>query len=196
MSCSPFDLKDYIFGELSEPDRAAVSAHVEQCAGCREELDRLQLTATILRSVQDEDPPRRIAFVSDRVFEPRWWQTLWNSAPRLGFASAALVAAAIVAHAFLVRPVPQPQLPVSAPAAIEARIGSEVARRVDTAVRSAVAESEARQNAKSARLVEAMRQDFDFQRRADRVAFEETLTVMQKRYNMVLVANNDIGGRP
>ncbi len=194
MSCSPFDLKDYFFGELNETERAAAAAHVEGCSACREELDRLRLTEAVLHSLREEEPPRRIAFVSDRVFERHWWQVLWNSGPRLGFASAALVAAAIVVHALAGRPVPA--APAVAPAAIEARIEAEVGRRLDAAFRNAVSESEKRQAARTTELVNAVRQDLDFQRRADRVAFEETLTLMQKRYNMVLVASNDLGGRP
>ena len=49
--------------------------------------------------------PYRIAFVSDKIFEPRGWAWLWNSAPRLGFVSAAMLAAAILVHG-LVRPAP------------------------------------------------------------------------------------------
>jgi anti-sigma factor RsiW len=193
MSCSPFDLKDFFFGELNEPECSGVSAHLERCAGCREELDRLRLTQAGLRSVREEDPPRRIAFVSDKVFEPRWWQSLWNSAPRLGFASASVLAAAIMVHAF-VRPAPPAPAPALDTAAIEARVGSEVALRVDAAVKSAVAQSEARQARKAGELVEAVRRDVDFQRRADRVAFEEILTVMQKRYANLQIASLE-GGR-
>jgi anti-sigma factor RsiW len=194
MSCSPFDLKDFFFGELNESEWSEVSAHLERCAGCREELDRFRLTRDALCSVHEEDPPRRIAFVSDKVFEPRWWQALWNSAPRLGFASASVLAAAIMVHAF-VRPAPPTPAPVLDTAAVEARIGAEVARRVDVAVTSAVARSEARQARKAGEMVEAVRRDVDFQRRADRVAFEEILTVMQKRYANLQLASLE-GDRP
>jgi anti-sigma factor RsiW len=194
MSCSPFDLKDFFFGELSAPERAAVSTHIQGCTVCREELDRLQLTRDSLRSAVEEEPPRRIAFVSDNVFEPRWWQVLWNSGPRLGFASAALLAAAILVHGF-VRPAPQAPAPSVNAAAIEARVGAEVARRVDAAVQAAVAQSEARQAKKTGEMVEAVRHDFEFQRQSDRVAFQEILTVMQKRYSGLVVASNDLGGR-
>jgi anti-sigma factor RsiW len=194
MSCSPFDLKDFFFGELSESERAEVSTHLHGCAPCREELDRLQLTRDALHSAVEEEPPRRIAFVSDRVFEPRWWQVLWNSGPRLGFASAALLAAAIVVHGFVQPSPPQPAPAVNA-AAIEARVSAEVERRVHAAVQAAVAESEARQAKRAGEMVEAVRRDFDFERRADRVAFEETLTLIQKRYNVLLVASADLGGR-
>jgi anti-sigma factor RsiW len=99
MSCSPFDLKDFFFGELNEPECSEVSAHLERCAGCREELDRLRLTQAGLRSVHEEDPPRRIAFVSDKVFEPRWWQRAFNQIVRSPtFAAGVLVAAAILIH--------------------------------------------------------------------------------------------------
>ncbi len=196
MSCSPFDLKDYFFGELGEAERAGVRAHVETCQACAEELDRLRLTEATLHSLHEEEPPRRIAFVSDKVFEPRWWQTWWNSAPRLGFASAAVLALAIIVHAFA-RPavVTAPGREVDV-AAIEARVRSEADSRIQAAVRAAMAESEARQAQKTVELVDATRKDIEFQRHADRVAYEETLTLLQKRYNGLLLASAEMGGRP
>jgi anti-sigma factor RsiW len=195
MSCSPFDLKDYFFGELDEAECARVRTHVESCRACAEELDRLRLTEAALHSLREEEPPRRIAFVSDPVFEPRWWQVWWNSAPRLGFASAALLAIAILVHAFA-RPVVVVAPPAVEAAAIEANVRAGAAGRVEAAVRAAVAESEARQARKTAELVEAARRDIEFQRRADRVAFEETVTLLQKRYNGLLMASAEYGGRP
>src|SRR5947209_5761289 len=103
MGCSPFDLKDYFFGELSVADRRSVDHHVASCVACRDELETLQLTQTALLSVRDEEPPRRIAFVSDKVFEPKWWQTLWTG-PKVGFASAAMLSFAILAHGFIAAP--------------------------------------------------------------------------------------------
>lgn len=118
MSCSPFDLKDYFFGELKSAERDAVEAHAATCEVCREELNALQSTRAALLSIPDEEPPRRIAFVSDKVFEPRWWQVLWNSGPKLGFASAAMLSAAILFHGFTARP---------SPAVIEAEVAKAVA---------------------------------------------------------------------
>lgn len=195
MSCSPFDLKDYFFGELGEAECARVRTHVESCATCADELDRLRLTEAALRSLHEEEPPRRIAFVPDKVLEPRWWQVWWNSAPRLGFASAALLAIAILVHGFARPVVVVSRAPVQA-AAVQAPVRTQDANAVDDAVRAAVAESEARQARKTAELVEAARRDIDFQRRADRVQFEETLMLLQKRYNGLLVASAEYGGRP
>ncbi len=79
---------------------------------------------------------------------------------------------------------------------MQAPVRTQDANAVDDAVRAAVAESEARQARKTAELVEAARRDIDFQRRADRVQFEETLMLLQKRYNGLLVASAEYGGRP
>ena len=51
---------------------------------CREELARLRLTLDALSTLREEEMPRRIAFVSDKVFEPRWWQSVPASVVRGG----------------------------------------------------------------------------------------------------------------
>ena len=56
--------------------------------GNREELELLQATRTALQALPQEEAPRRIAFVSDKIFEPRWWQRIWQSGPAMGFASS------------------------------------------------------------------------------------------------------------
>jgi anti-sigma factor RsiW len=101
MSCSQFDLKSYFLGEPDVAVRGAVEEHLKACLSCREELDRLRLTRAALASVPDEEMPHRIAFVSDKIFEPRGWARFWGSAPRLGFASAAMLSAAIIIHGFI-----------------------------------------------------------------------------------------------
>ncbi|MGA3260789.1 MAG: zf-HC2 domain-containing protein [Bryobacteraceae bacterium] len=147
MSCSPFDLKDYFFEELDGAERKQVEAHVTGCRTCREELSRLRLTGTTLLSLREEEIPRRIAFVSDPVFEPsawrRWWSGFWNTPARLGFGSAALVSAALVVFA-LARPAPvQPvrlvQVPTvqtaqAVPAVSEAAIQARIDQAADRAV--------------------------------------------------------------
>src|ERR1700723_3609841 len=94
------DLKAYALDEVTRQERGIVEDHVRGCQSCREELDRLNLTRSALALLEDEEIPRRIAFVSDRVFEPRWWQTMWRSGPVMGFASASVLAAAILVVGF------------------------------------------------------------------------------------------------
>lgn len=107
MSCAPFDLNDYWFEELGAEEKRQVEAHLRGCVGCREELDRLHATQRALLRLREEEIPRRIAFVSDKVFEPsgaaRWWAAVWESVPRLAWATA-LVLAVFFAGAWISRP--------------------------------------------------------------------------------------------
>lgn len=95
MKCNEFDWKGYTLGELSQEERAQAEAHAAGCAGCREELAATRLTLDALSTLREEEVPRRIAFVSDKVFEPRWWQRFQPT-----FAAACVIAAAIVVHGF------------------------------------------------------------------------------------------------
>jgi anti-sigma factor RsiW len=154
MSCSPFDLRDYLLRELAGPQqRRQVEAHVKTCAPCREELDRLRITEAALLSLADEEIPQRIAFVSDKIFEPspwrRWLAAFWNSGARLGFVSAAMLSASLVLFALKQAPAPalsvmRPAIPAAvtvtrAVAASEAVVPeAEIQRRIQTAVEQAV----------------------------------------------------------
>src|SRR5690349_1811051 len=138
MSCSPFDLRDYVLEELSDPQQRQMDSHVKSCSGCREELDRLRLTHTALLAVPDEEIPQRIAFVSDKIFEPapwrRWLASFWGSAAQLGFVSAAMLSAAIVVYAFRPAPVVQVAQASKAPTPIVQTVSdAEIQARVDAA---------------------------------------------------------------
>jgi anti-sigma factor RsiW len=172
MSCSPFDLRDYFLKELPDQERRHVEAHVRDCLSCREELDRLGMTQAALFSLRDEEIPQRVAFVSDQIFEPspwrRAWSALWNSGPRLGFVSAAMLSAALVVFS-LARPAPAvvavhaPVSPVAAVAPAEIP-DAQIQARIDSAVARAVAASEQRQTAKTKTLMadlEATRQKWN-----------------------------------
>ena len=156
MSCSPFDLRDYFLKELPDSDERQVEAHVRNCQPCLEELDRLRLTEAALFALREEEIPRRIAFVSDQVFEPspwrRWWAGLWASTARLAFASAAMLSIAIVVGAL--RPAGQQiALRPSAPQVVQAISDTEIQSRIDTAVTKAAAQVEARQTEKTKQLM-------------------------------------------
>ncbi len=195
MSCSPFDLRDYVFGELAETQHRQVDLHVRSCAGCQEDLEQLRVTHATLLSLRDEEVPQRIGFVSDKVFEPwlprRVWQAFWGSSPKLGFASVAMLSAVLVAVTFF-RPA------VVAPAAVApldtARIEARVSERVTAAVGKAVAESEARQARNTAELLAAAERRFQKQRTSDLERVVEQFSYLQKRYNVLLHANYLAGG--
>jgi anti-sigma factor RsiW len=194
MSCPEFDLKGYVLKELPRAEARATELHAAGCNACREELERLSLTFTALRAVPEEEMPRRIAFVSDKVFEPKWWQAWLNSGPRMAFVSSLVLAAAILAHG-VIRPVevagPAPALDT---AVIEARVNREVALRLDHAVKQAVTESEARQAEKIRTVVAAAEKRFEFERQADRVQVEEAFNVVRKQMTRWYMASAELGG--
>ena len=120
MSCEGYDWKGYALGELAAGERREAEAHAATCEGCRGELAHVRLTVDTLSALREEEVPRRIAFVSDKVFEPRWWETFM----RPTFAAACVLAAAIVMHGYVTRP------PAVDAAAIQAQVNQAVGRAV------------------------------------------------------------------
>jgi anti-sigma factor RsiW len=95
------DWKAYALGELDATARQQAESHAAQCSGCREELATLRVTLDALSVLREEEIPRRIAFVSDKVFEPRWWQRFFQlTFANPVFSAACVVAMAILVHAF------------------------------------------------------------------------------------------------
>jgi hypothetical protein len=162
MKCSPFELKDYFLKELTVPQAAQVEEHIHTCPECRDEFDRLRLTEAALFSLRDEEIPQRIAFVSDKIFEPspwrRWISGFWGSAGRLGFASAAMLSAAIVF--FSVNYKPAPALvqgpPVTQKVVAVGPSREEIQAQIDTAVAKAVDQTVSR-STETTRLVADLR---------------------------------------
>ena len=98
MSCNSPDLKPdwkaYVLRELGQDAHRQAEAHLATCSTCHEEVATLRLTLDTLSTLREEEMPRRIAFVSDKVFEPRWWQRVFSPT----FAAGVLVAIAILIH--------------------------------------------------------------------------------------------------
>jgi anti-sigma factor RsiW len=192
MSCSTVDVKAYFLGELAVSEKASLEGHVRACQSCREELERMNLTQAALLSLEEEEVPQRIAFVSDKVFEPRWWQTMWRSGPTMGFASALMLAAAILVHAYS-RPVVQPATgPTVDTAQIEQRIQREVGARVDAAVAKAVSQTEARQTEQIVKVLDAAEKRIQSQRRSDMALVQQAARFYEQQTARLMVAvNND-----
>jgi len=125
MSCispeSKPDWKAYVLRELGQDAHRQAEAHLATCSTCHEEVATLRLTLDTLSTLREEEMPRRIAFVSDKVFEPRWWQRVFSPT----FAAGALVAAAILIHGAM-------------------EVGRPGQAQVDAAVNKAISQVEAR----------------------------------------------------
>lgn len=180
MGVHEFDVHDYFLGELAEAERLAADRHIRSCDVCSAELERLRLTRTSLLMVRDEEPPQRIAFVSDKVFEPsasrRWLAAFWASGARLAFASSAMLSAALLFYSVrqpAVRVVEKP-VPVQAASAPV---------NVDAIVQEAVAKAEARGEARTRELLKASEERHARDNQALMIRLDEAFTVLQKRDN-------------
>jgi hypothetical protein len=184
MSCSSVvDLKAYFLGEVTRAEKSSVEDHVRACQSCREELDRLKLTDTALRSLVEEDAPQRIAFVSDKVFEPRWYETIWRSGPAMGFASSALLAGAILVHGFSLRaPTQSTATPTVNTAQIEQRIEREVNIRLDAAV--------AKQRDQMASMLDAAQKSYESKRQADLLDVRQAVDYYKNQTARLMMAAN------
>lgn len=197
MSCSPFDLRDYFLEELPEPDKRQVDLHLKDCSGCRAEFGRLRAAGAALLTLRDEEIPRRIAFVSDKIFEPspvrRWWQAFWASGARLGFASAAMLSVAILVSAFTRTPAPAPAAPGPAVQVTAASLQPEIDRRVAAAVARASAGIEAEQRKKTAGIVAALEKRNEIDRQSLVLAMEKNFEYMSRRLSRFTVASAGYG---
>ena len=190
MSCTTLDVKAYFLGELAASEKSSLEGHLHGCQSCREELERLNLTRTALLSLEEQDVPQRIAFVSDKVFEPRWWQTMWRSGPAMGFASALMLAAAILVHTYA-RPVAQPAtISTVDTAQMEQRIQREVGARVDAAIAKAVSQTEARQTEQIAKVLQASEKKIESQRRSDMAVMQQAARYYEQQTARLTVAMN------
>jgi anti-sigma factor RsiW len=192
MTCSSVDVKAYFLGEASLAEKSSVEDHVRACESCGEELDRLKLTDTALRSLAEEEAPQRIAFVSDKVFEPRWFEKIWRSGPAMGFASAALLAAAILVHGFSVNGFARPATtPAVDTAQIEQRIEREVNARLNVEVAKAVSATEAKQTQQMASMLDAAEKRFESKRQTDMAIVQQAAQYYEKQTARLMVAVND-----
>ncbi len=188
------DLKSYAMGEGSASERKAAEAQLLQSAEAREELRALEFTLQALKSIPDEEIPRRIAFVSDPVFAPTWWERFWQSGPQLGFASAAMLTMAILGHGALVRPDLAPALgPVVAQTNVSP---ADVDRAVAVAVNRALAAAETRQKVMLDTALAAAEQRHRVETQMMAVTFDENLSLLRKQLNRMYVtsANLSAGG--
>jgi anti-sigma factor RsiW len=196
------ELRDYAFDELAAESRHSLEQHIAGCPDCAAELDRLRLTTAALHILPDREIPQRIAFVSDKIFEPsparRWLESFWNSGARLGFASACVLAMALGVSAYH-RPAAATN---AAPANIQTSMTApDLSKQIDVAVAKAMIQVREQVREEDARTLKAALDDserkHDQERRALMVAMGENLDFMQKRLStMTVLASNDFGARP
>ena len=214
MTCTDFDIRDFFLGELPESDRERTVRHLASCSGCAGELESLRHLRFALELLPDQEPPQRIGFVSDKVFEParsrRMWNAFWNSAPRLGFASAAMLSVALVIFAF--RPAPVAvvsRVPITAqtvafsgvkppdvklPNVTLPDVTPLINETVREAVRKAVADTELRQQKRTDLLLAASERKHEQDQQAIMMRVADAYTMMQKRIMVSRASLVNYGG--
>jgi anti-sigma factor RsiW len=172
-------LRDYAFDELSGDELRSMERHLSACSVCAAELDQLRLTTAVLRVLPDREVPQRIAFVSDKVFPrspiARFFLGFWNSAARLGFASAFILGVALIISAYH-RPAPLPMPGQSSTVSLGA-VNQIVNKAVDKAVAQARADDQRFMNA----ALEIAERRHEEENRALMTAVKDDMEVMQKR---------------
>lgn len=179
-------LRDYAFDEVPHSERAAIEQHVAACSECSLELDRLRVTTAALRALPDREIPQRIAFVSDRLFEPSLWRRFWGSGAQLGFASACVLAVAIVVSAW--------HFAGARPA--EVRTIVQTASVPQEQIEAAVAKAVEQVRSEDMQMIQAGEQKRDAEYRNQMIAISENFTVLQKRLSMsyARLASSDVPG--
>jgi hypothetical protein len=94
--CDKETLIDYLYGELSSPEREAFDRHLATCAACRDEVTGLRVTRTHLESWAPPEPDLGFEIVRgpQKPAAPVRW---WGLSPAWGFAAAAMLVGAISA---------------------------------------------------------------------------------------------------
>lgn len=205
------DLRELVFGDelarTPEAELQAISEHPER----QEELNRLLQLREALLTLADEEPPRRTVLVAPAAERMPWWRSLLSfGAPGWGFAGAMALAAAIVAHGWLMRPAGEVLQVAGNPAGsgaptatgaitlndaqIEARVNAAVEQRLGSLLQQVRAELKTEHQREARRLVAAAEERLQQQHDAEMFQMREAVTFIQKKYGRQMVANVAFAG--
>ncbi|MES1260596.1 MAG: hypothetical protein ABUS49_02585 [Acidobacteriota bacterium] len=165
-------LRDYAFDELPAGERREMEEHLTGCACCAAELDRFRLTTAALRILPDREIPRRIAFVSDKIFEPspvaRFFRSAWP-----GFASAAVMGVALLFTVW--------HRPAEVRTVVQAEPAADISGQIDRAVAIAVRQAREEDAKLTQAALEAAEVKHEREHRFLMASVDQSLEVMQKR---------------
>jgi Putative zinc-finger len=107
------NLGDYLEGDLSLETRASVDAHLDGCVECAQEVDEMQRTIRLLRTLPDpETPPMIAANVMRRIrageTQPSWFGRIGRSIGAVLEPTFVLPASAIAVAGLVVMVVQEP----------------------------------------------------------------------------------------
>lgn len=182
-------LKDLLLGELPHREAEAFRTRIAADPALSDEWERLQTMRVALDALPQEELPRRIAFVSDKVFAPSLFERLFGSWPQAAFASACMLAIAIVAHGALTKPAP-----VAAPVASNVQQVEILNARIQSLESALAARPTTQQVSLDAKQLDAklaqLEQRIRTQQDADMIAIGQQLQVFRRDLGNSLRAQN------
>lgn len=199
-------LMNIVLDEAEPDDHLRIKSHLEICEACRAAMNELSLTRKlVVQGLPQEEPPRRTAFVTTGAASPTgWFGFLWQRAftVPLGVAAALVLVLATLALAHARVGVQQGRWElafgaapaVSAPATQSTSVplvapASFTQEQVRQIVAAAVNESETRQRAESAALVEAAMARTDQRNVAALQTFAEQIRYLQQKQTVLAKQN-------
>lgn len=184
-------LRDYFFDEMPAGERAAMEAQLAASPELRAELRQLEMTATALRMLPDQEPPRRIAFVSDKVLAPSWS----SRAARWMFGAGPVLASAALSALAVFWVMTNRTAPVPSPSVVTRTQVTQDPGKVEALIRDAVAQSELRSTEKTKLLLADAERRHELERQQLLLNVQDTLNYWQKKMNVMQVASVDLGAR-
>jgi hypothetical protein len=164
-------VRDYAFKELPAGERREMEQHLSLCPECAADLDQLQATTAALLSLEDKEIPQRIAFVSDKVFEPslmaRFFRSSWA-----GFASAGVMAVALALTAW--------HKPAEVRTIVVAR-DADYSKKIDDAIAKAVRQVRDEDARTTKALLDAAELKHEREHSVLIATIRENIEVMEKR---------------
>ena len=187
-------VRDYSFDELAPAERRDLEQHLTACSDCVGELDRLRLTTAVLRVLPDQEIPSRISFVSESTAPRGWFSAFWNSAARLGFASACVLAAGLSFSAYRYTANTHPPDTTSA-----VQTAQVTKTQLDEAITKAVAQAVEKTHADDVRMTNTALNQIETkyaqQARNLMIAAQENMDLQQRTLHTRLALLSD-SGRP
>jgi len=67
-------IAEFVFEELPKSEMAEARKHLNECLGCREQVEKFQQTVVKLKATPELEPPRNIVFDFERPAARRVWR--------------------------------------------------------------------------------------------------------------------------
>src|SRR5262249_16076434 len=121
-----------------------------------------------------------------------WYQTIWHSGPAMGFASAAILAAAILVHGFSIYGIARPN---GAPASATIVNTAEIEQRIEQGVKARLDAAERKHSEEMAARLAAREKRSEAKRKEDLAWADQAARYYDQKIARFMTAANDRAGQ-